>query len=175
LHARTSLLEHRESSLKKAKSGKLEICCGRSPCCEIRIIGTGFFQKSIHFALGQADARMLVRAFGLSLEVVMSGASEIFADGIGEIALVGGMVRIDLVSLSQTVKNESGEAVLELRERVVMSPEGFLRSFSAMENLVKQLVDAGLLRKSGDDEAATASPVSVKSEVAPASPNFSTE
>ena len=118
---------------------------------------------------------MLVQALGLSLEVVMSGASEIFADGIGEIALVGGMVRIDLVSLSQTVKNESGEAVLEMRERVVMSPEGFLRSFSAMENLVKQLVDAGLLRKSGDEEAASASPVSVKSEIAPASPNFSTE
>ena len=48
----------------------------------------------------------------------MSGAAEIFADGIGEIALVGGRVRIDLVSLSQTEKNESGEALLELRQRV---------------------------------------------------------
>ena len=56
-----------------------------------------------------------------------------------------------------------------------MSPEGFLRSFGAMENLVKQLVDAGLLRKTDEDEAANAVPVSVKSEVAPASPNFSTE
>ena len=105
----------------------------------------------------------------------MSGAAEIFADGIGEIALVGGMVRIELGSLSQTEKNESGEALLELRQRVVMSPEGFLRSFGAMENLVKQLVDAGLLRKTDEDEAAKAVPVSVKSEVAPASPNFSTE
>ena len=105
----------------------------------------------------------------------MSGAAEIFADGIGEIALVGGMVRIDLVSLSQTEKNESGEALLELRQRVVMSPEGFLRSFGAMENLVKQLVDAGLLRKTEEDETASAVPVSVKSEVAPASPNFSNE
>jgi hypothetical protein len=56
-----------------------------------------------------------------------------------------------------------------------MSPEGFLRSFGAMENLVKQLVDAGLLRKTEENETASAVPVSVKSEVAPASPNFSTE
>ena len=27
-----------------------------------------------------------------------------------------------------------------------MPPDGFLRSFSAMENLVKQLIDAGLVK-----------------------------
>jgi len=34
--------------------------------------------------------------------------------------------------------------------RVIMSPDGFLRSFGAMENLVKQLVDAGLVKQRGD-------------------------
>ena len=34
----------------------------------------------------------------------------------------------------------------EPRERIIMPPDGFLRSFSAMEDLVKQLVAAGLVK-----------------------------
>jgi len=81
----------------------------------------------------------------------MSALPEIYADTMGEITLSGGMVRIDLVSLTGSSQSKDGEKPkLEPRMRVVMSPDGFLRSFGAMENLVKQLVDAGLVKPRGD-------------------------
>lgn len=98
---------------------------------------------------------------------------EIFADGIGEITLSGGMVRMDLVSMVGTQKNNDQPPQLEFRQRVVMPPDGFLRSFSAMENLVKQLIDAGLVKPRDGENAV--SPVSAGisgGEDQPKSPNF---
>ena len=74
-------------------------------------------------------------------------SKDIFADGIGEITLSGGMVRMDLVTLTGSQSKSSEEKPkLEFSQRVIMPPDGFLRSFSAMENLVKQLIDAGLVK-----------------------------
>lgn len=104
----------------------------------------------------------------------MESNREIFADGIGEITLVGGMVRIDLVSLSPHQKDEKDNPVLEYRGRIVMPPDGFLRSFSAMENLVNQLVEAGVIQKNaggvgGSDDG---SPPPRATPEPPKSPNF---
>ena len=76
----------------------------------------------------------------------MSEKREIFADGVGEITLSGGMVRLDLVSLVGSQNDEKNKPRLEAFQRIIMPPDGFLRSFSAMENLVKQLIDAGLVQ-----------------------------
>lgn len=107
----------------------------------------------------------------------MSEEVDLFADGVGEITLVGGMVRIDLVSLSATEKDDSGQPLLEMRRRLVMPPEGFLRSFAAMENLVKQLVDAGVIRKTGGEsqigDAGDLEATAVPPATRPTSPNFS--
>jgi hypothetical protein len=53
---------------------------------------------------------------------------EVFADGMGEITLSAGMVRIDLVSLSASKKDAEGRPELEFRQRLIMPPDGFLRS-----------------------------------------------
>lgn len=98
---------------------------------------------------------------------------ELFADGVGEISLVGGMVRIDWVSLSAREKDETGQPALEVRQRMVLPPEGFLRAFSAMEDLVKQLVDAGVIRRSDDGGGSMQAPANVGTR--PKSPNFSSE
>ena len=86
----------------------------------------------------------------------MSQVQEFFADGIGEITLSGGMVRLDLVSLVGTQNNENDKPRLEPNRRIIMPPDGFLRSFSAMENLVKQLVDAGVVKQRESGNAAQA-------------------
>lgn len=101
----------------------------------------------------------------------MENPTEIFADGIGEIVLSGGMVRMDLVALTGSQRGQDEKPKLEFRQRVVMPPDGFLRSFSAMEDLVRQLVDAGLVKpREGAQEApAAAAPGAEK----PSSPNFS--
>ena len=77
----------------------------------------------------------------------MDTRPEVFADGMGEITLSGGMVRIDLVCLSATKKDAQNRPELELRQRVVMPPDGFLRSFSAMEDLMKKLIEAGVVKQ----------------------------
>jgi hypothetical protein len=88
-------------------------------------------------------------------------SEDIFADGIGEITLSGGMVRMDFVTLVGSQNDAENKPRLEFRQRVVMPPDGFLRSFSAMENLVKQLMDAGLVkaREGGEGPVTTNSPV----------------
>ncbi len=95
---------------------------------------------------------------------------DVFADGIGEITLSGGMVRMDLVTLTGTQANPDDAPKLEVSQRVIMPPDGFLRSFSAMENLVKQLIDAGLV-KPRDEQADNGSDASQGGESAN-SPNF---
>ena len=96
-----------------------------------------------------------------------------FADGIGEITLAGGMVRMDLVTMVGRPKDSESQPQLAVSGRVVMPPDGFLRSFSAMENLVKQLIEAGLVKPR--DNAGSGNPVSAGENAPsepPKSPNF---
>ncbi len=100
----------------------------------------------------------------------MSEQKEFFADGIGEINLSGGMVRLDLVTLSGSQNDPENKPRLEFSKRIVMPPDGFLRSFSAMENLVKQLIDAGLVKpRDGEQAAVSEKPAP---EAGAKSPNF---
>ena len=100
----------------------------------------------------------------------MDKSQEIFADGIGEIVLSGGMVRMDLVALTGSQRDEGNQPSLEFRQRVVMPPDGFLRSFSAMEDLVKQLIQAGLVKPRDGEAGAPAA--AAKPVEQPNSPNF---
>lgn len=104
----------------------------------------------------------------------MRHENEIFADGVGEISLSGGMVRMDLVSMVGSQNNENDKPRLEPKTRIIMPPEGFLRSFGAMENLVKQLIDAGLIRPREGAETGGSGKMSGNSAQAgtPRSPNF---
>lgn len=103
----------------------------------------------------------------------MAKLDEYFADGIGEITLAGGMVRMDLVSLTGKQGDDGDKPRLEATRRIIMPPDGFLRSFGAMENLVKQLVDAGIVkqREGGGDAVASSTPPSGDAGGAK-SPNF---
>lgn len=103
----------------------------------------------------------------------MAQLEEFFADGIGEITLAGGMVRMDLVSLTGKQGEQGNEPRLEPTRRIVMPPDGFLRSFGAMENLVKQLVDAGLVKqREGAADAGASANAPSQSDAGAKSPNF---
>lgn len=103
----------------------------------------------------------------------MARLEEFFADGIGEITLAGGMVRMDLVSLTGKQGEDGNEPRLEASRRIVMPPDGFLRSFGAMENLVKQLVDAGIVKQREGAPPAVASATAPTSDAGGSkSPNF---
>ena len=103
----------------------------------------------------------------------MDSSRELFADGIGEISLSNGMVRIDLISYVNNQKTKDQPPEVAVRQRVVMPPDGFLRSFGAMENLVKQLIEAGLVKPRNQENSEN--PVSAATEAGseqPKSPNF---
>jgi hypothetical protein len=84
---------------------------------------------------------------------------ERFADAIGEIALVGSTVRIDLVSFS-VEKDDKGQPRPVFRQRIVMPVEGFVRSFGVMAQVMQQLEKQGVIKRQAGEAvpAADASP-----------------
>ena len=76
----------------------------------------------------------------------MSRNKEIYSDGIGHIHMVGGMIKMDLVSLEPAI-NEGDSVEPKITERIVMSPDGFLKSFTLMQQLVAKLEKEGLIKK----------------------------
>lgn len=104
---------------------------------------------------------------------------ELFSDGIGDVTITGSIVRIDLMSLSHNERDAKGHAKPVFRQRVVMPLEGFVRSFSAMEQVMNRLVQAGVLERREDGETAaapTVRPTASREEelvgAGPRSPNF---
>ena len=74
----------------------------------------------------------------------MSSVKEIYADSIGQLHFVKGMVRYDLVSYQPSTE---GEPTVEEKIRLIMPPEGFLATFNTMQRLIDQLVEKGVLKK----------------------------
>jgi hypothetical protein len=71
---------------------------------------------------------------------------EIFTDGAGRYRFSGGVVRIDLVSATEAANDEK-EAQTTVTHRLILSPEGFLRTVSAMNTLLNQLVKSGVIKQ----------------------------
>ena len=102
-------------------------------------------------------------------------SDERYADAIGEISLVGTTVRLDLVSLSHTEKDDKGQPKPVFRQRIVMPVDGFLQSFALMGRVMQQLEQQGVIKRQGADgkpaAAAEARPVAAK-PAPPKSTNF---
>lgn len=72
---------------------------------------------------------------------------EIFADGISAVHVTGNLVRIDLMTLQPHLKSDNGQPVVEVNLRIIMPLEGFVQSLAVQENIVKQLIEAGVLKQ----------------------------
>ena len=71
---------------------------------------------------------------------------EIFADGVGAIHVTGQLVRIDLITVQPHLKGDNGQEVVEVNNRLIMPLAGFVQSLAVQENIVKQLIAAGVLQ-----------------------------
>ena len=80
---------------------------------------------------------------------------EIFADGISAVHVTGTLVRIDLMTVQPQLKSKDGQPVVEVNQRIIMPLEGFVQSLGVQDNIVKQLIEAGVLKK---DEQLSADP-----------------
>jgi hypothetical protein len=77
--------------------------------------------------------------------------NEVFADGVSEVNIAGGIVRINFVSLSATLKDEKGTPVRELRQRVVLTPQGVLELNGAIQQAIEKLISIGVLQRAPQD------------------------
>jgi len=72
---------------------------------------------------------------------------ECYVDGIGKARFSGGVVRLDLVSATETLDTPEKDAPIMVNQRLIMSPEAFLRTVTTLRRLSDQLVEAGVLKQ----------------------------
>lgn len=80
-----------------------------------------------------------------------------YCDGIEEISITSGIVRVDFYHYTAGTKDKDGRPPRELSHRVLLSPEAFVQTYTAFEQVVKQLQEKGLLQRR-DGAAAAAAP-----------------
>jgi len=100
---------------------------------------------------------------------------ELYADGIGEITVTGSIVRINLVSLSATEKDEAGNPRAVFRQRIIMPADAFANAVDLMHKAQAGLVEAGAIRRIGDTAPLpdlAAEPAAPPSPQPNGSPNF---
>lgn len=72
---------------------------------------------------------------------------EIFADGISAIHVTGNLVRLDLMTVQPQLKSDNGQPVVEVNRRIIMPLEGFVQALATQQDIVKQLLEAGILKQ----------------------------
>ncbi|MEM7404335.1 MAG: hypothetical protein AAF458_03535 [Pseudomonadota bacterium] len=98
-------------------------------------------------------------------------ATHRFIDGIGEVRLSGGMIRIDLITLSAAERDEEGNPLPEVQEQLVLAPEGFMQMFGTLANTIQQMEEDGLL-VAADDADSEDAPAEAPAAAGSGSPNF---
>lgn len=76
-----------------------------------------------------------------------------FIDGVGDLRLHEGIVRMDLLALSPTGRDKDGNPSPEFVSQIVMSPAAFLRTVSALGDTVRQMQEQGMLASGSASEA----------------------
>jgi hypothetical protein len=77
---------------------------------------------------------------------------EIYADGISAVHVTGNLIRIDLMTVQPHLKSDNGQPVVEINKRLIMPLDGFVRSFVVQEKIMKQLLEAGVVKKAEEKE-----------------------
>ena len=71
---------------------------------------------------------------------------EIFADAISAVHVTGNLVRLDLMTVQPHLQRENGQPVVEVNQRLIMPLDGFVQSLAVQEDLLKKLLEAGVLK-----------------------------
>ena len=70
---------------------------------------------------------------------------DIFVDGINNIYITGNLVRIELANLEPQMKTEDGQPVYNVKQRVVMPLDAFVSAFTLQNDIMQQLIQAGVV------------------------------
>lgn len=88
----------------------------------------------------------------------------LYADGVANVSLAGGMVRLDLFHYDGAPAEGASELPKVVDSQLVMPPESFIRAFESMQRFIDQLEKNGLIKRESAPK-----PQTVVSSV---SPNF---
>lgn len=72
---------------------------------------------------------------------------DIFADGLSGIHITGNAIRLDLMTLQPHLKSDNGQPVYNINQRLILPLEGFVQAFGLQQQIMKQLADAGVIKK----------------------------
>jgi hypothetical protein len=103
---------------------------------------------------------------------------ETFTDGIGWIGLSEGMIRIEFMTIPPAAEADGRKPEPEVRHRIIMTPQAFLRSVIAQQRLIAKLQNASVAKlplaveRSGADRSADNGTVGDAIVGSPRSPNF---
>ena len=67
-----------------------------------------------------------------------------FIDGVSQVHLINGNIRLDTFILQG---KQGAEPVQEENAQLILTPQGFLGMLGAMQQLAEKLTEAGLLQK----------------------------
>jgi len=70
-----------------------------------------------------------------------------FCDGVMDIGINGGVVRIDFFHNGRGENDDEGNPPREHSHQVVLTPEAFLQTYTALDQVVNQLIEKGLLTR----------------------------
>ena len=72
-----------------------------------------------------------------------------FADSVGNVQVFNQVVRIELMAAN--APQQAGQPpVLEPAGHLIMPIDGLIKTFAALENTMRQLVEAGVIKRSSD-------------------------
>jgi hypothetical protein len=80
--------------------------------------------------------------------------NQLYTDGVEEVSITSGIVRVDLFQYVAGAKGKDGRPPREIAQRLLLSPEAFIQTYTALEQVVKQLQEKGLVQRRGDAAAA---------------------
>ncbi len=78
--------------------------------------------------------------------------TDIYTDGVTNIGLKKGMVRIEFGTLSISEKDASGNPTVFNRHQLILTPQIFLETFGNMERMLQKLIDNGIVREKTREE-----------------------
>ena len=74
-----------------------------------------------------------------------------FADGVGHIGMVSGMVRIEFLTASPADKEGRTVSIYDPQFSIVLTPQAFAQTFGKMEILANSMVEAGVLFRRAEE------------------------
>ncbi len=99
---------------------------------------------------------------------------QVFSDGTSDISITAGVVRIDFFRYAVGQVGADGKPEREFSHRLLMSPEGFLQMYSSCDEVMRILLERGLIQRVNREGggAVVSQPAAAPAAAPAASPNF---